>query len=67
VTVHKWKAMEKGASSWLSALSIKTIRYTLNKQEFMDDICIIFGWKMDGSGTPHCACGEAISVDHWLS
>jgi len=29
-------AIEKGASSWLSALPIKAIRYARNKHEFKD-------------------------------
>jgi len=41
-------AMEKGASSWLPALPIKTIGYTLNKQEFTDAICMRYGWKVKG-------------------
>jgi len=56
-------AMEKGASSWLSALPIKAIRYALNKQEFTDAICMRYGWKMKGIPT-HCPCGETNSVDH---
>jgi len=41
-------AMEKGASSWLSALPIKAIGYALNKQEFTDAICMRYGWKLKG-------------------
>ena len=33
-------AMGKGASSWLLALPIKAIGYALNKQEFMDAVCM---------------------------
>ena len=60
-------AMEKGASSWLSALPIKAIGYALNKQEFTDAIwiCMRYGWKVKGIPT-HCACGETNSVDHSL-
>jgi len=36
---HIKGAMEKRASSWLSALPIKASGYALNKQEFMDAIC----------------------------
>ena len=43
-------AMEKGASSWLSALPIKTIGYALNKQELTDAICMRYGWKVKGIG-----------------
>ena len=39
-------AMEKGASSWLSALPIKAIGYALNKQEITDAICMRYGWKV---------------------
>ena len=31
-------AQEKGAGSWLNALPIKALGYTLNKQEFKDYI-----------------------------
>ena len=58
-------AMEKGASSWLSALLIKAIGYALSKQEFTDAICMRYGWKVKGIPT-HCACGETNSVDHSL-
>jgi len=37
--------MEKGASSWLSALTVKDTGYALNKQEFMDAVCMRYGWK----------------------
>jgi len=57
--------MEKGASSWLSALRIKAFGYALNKQEFMDAICMRYGWKVKGIPT-HCACGETNSVDQNL-
>ena len=52
-------AMEKGASSWLSALPIKAIGYALNKQEFTDAVCMRYGWKIKGIPT-HCACGEKL-------
>jgi len=58
--------MEKGASSWLSALPITSIGYTLNKQEFTDAVCMSYGWQVKGIPT-HCACGETNSVDHSLS
>ena len=58
-------AIEKGASSWLSALPIKAIGYALNKQEFTDAICMRYGWRMKGIPI-HCACGETNSVDHSL-
>jgi len=53
-------AVEKGASSWLSALPLKAIGYALNKQEFTDAVCMRYGWKVKGILT-HCACGETNS------
>jgi len=58
-------AMEKGASTWLSALPIKAIGYALNKQEFTDAVCMRYGWKVKGIPT-HCAYGKTNSVDHSL-
>ena len=58
-------AMEKGTSSWLSALLIKAIGYALNKQEFTDAICMRYGWKVKGIPT-YCPCGETNSVNHSL-
>ena len=58
-------AMEKGASSWLSALPIKATGCALNKQEFTDAICMRYGWNVKGIPTD-CACGETNSVDHSL-
>jgi len=46
-------AMEKGASSWLSALPIKAIGYALNKQEFNDATCMKYGWNVKGIPA-HC-------------
>ena len=47
-------AMEKGASSWLSALPIKAIGYALNKQEFTDAICMRY-W-MEGERHTQILC-----------
>ena len=38
-------AMEKRASSWLSALPVKASGYALNKQEFTDAVCMRYEWK----------------------
>jgi len=43
--------VEKGASSWLSALPIKAIGYALSKQEFTDAVCMRYGWKLKGIPT----------------
>jgi len=57
--------IKKGASSWLSALPIKVIGWTLNKQKFMDAICKRYECKLKGIPI-HCAWGETNSVDHSL-
>jgi len=51
--------MEKGASSRLLALLIKAIEYALNKQEFINVLCMRYGWQVKGIPT-HCACGETL-------
>ena len=59
-------AQEKGASSWLAALPIRTLGYVLNKQEYRDAVCLRYGWSV--KGTPKvCACGNENSVDHSLT
>ena len=58
-------AQEKGASSWLSSLPIKSLGYVLNKQEFRDAVCLRYGWKV--KGIPKiCACGKENDIDHSL-
>ena len=58
-------AQEKGASSWLAALPLKKLGYSLNKQEFRDALCLRYGWKVKDMPA-HCACGAANSIDHVL-
>ena len=59
-------AQEKGASAWLSVLPIKSIGYSLNKEEFVDAINLRYGWKVNGTPS-NCACGAKNSIDHALS
>jgi len=58
-------AREKGASSWLSALPIQRLGYTLNKQEFRDAVCLRYGWRIPDV-PKFCACGQSNSLDHVL-
>jgi hypothetical protein len=58
-------AREKGASSWLNALPLKALSYTLNKQEFRDGIAMRYGWAIHDIPTL-CACGSKNSVSHTL-
>ena len=59
-------AGEKGASSWLSALPLKKLGYTLNKQEFKDAISLRYGWEVPGMPR-FCGCGKPNSMDHILT
>jgi len=59
------QAREKGASSWLNALPLKALSYTLNKQEFRDSIALRYSWPINGI-PKLCACGSKNSVPHTL-
>lgn len=59
-------AGEKGAGAWLTALPLKSMGYTLNKQEFRDAICLRYGWKIPN--TPlFCNCKKKNDVNHTLN
>ena len=58
-------AQEKGASSWLSALPLKKLGYSLTSQQFRNTLCVRYGWNI--SGLPNfCACGKKNNIDHIL-
>ena len=58
-------AREKGSSAWLTSPPIKALGYALNKREFVDSICLRYGWRIEG--TPNkCACGAKNDADHML-
>ena len=40
--------LEKGASSWLTCLPLKSEDYNLNKLEFKDSIKLRYGWQLEG-------------------
>ena len=56
-------ANERGSSTWLSVLPLKTHGYHLHKGAFWDGLCLRYGWD-----PPHlpdtCVCGSSFSVDH---
>ena len=59
-------AQEKGAGSWLTARPSKSLGFALNKQQFVDSICLRYGWRI--SNTPsHCQCTKKNDIDHTLS
>ena len=58
-------ASEKGTSSWLTSLPLKSCGFTLSKQQFHDSVKLRYNIKLDDvSGD--CACGNKNSVDHSL-
>ncbi len=59
------QAMEKGASSWLTALPLRCLNYTLNKREFQDSICLRYGWDIKDLPS-YCGCGKKNNLYHTL-
>ena len=59
-------ACEKGSSSWLSALPLRSLGYCLNKKDFQDSLSLRYNWPIPDV-PKHCACGKTNSVDHALS
>ena len=58
-------ACEKGASSWITALSIKEFGYLLNKQQFTDALFLRYNLTLKDCPKV-CACGADSSVNHAL-
>ena len=58
-------ASEKGASSWLTCLPIRSLGYCLNKHEFRDALSLRYGWPIPNI-PKHCACGQSNDIDHLL-
>ena len=56
---------EKGAGAWLTAIPLKSLGFTLNKQEFKDRMCLRYGWRIPNTPS-HCQCGEKNTIDHAL-
>ena len=59
-------ASEKGSSSWLSALPLRSLGYCLNKKDFRDSLLLRYNWTIPNVAR-HCSCGARNSVDHALS
>ena len=57
---------EQRASSWLTALPLQQLRYSLNKQEFRNAIMVRYDWMIPDMPT-FCGCGTRNSVDHALA
>ena len=59
-------AKEKGTSSWLIALPIEKLGFSLHKSAFRDALCLRYGWQPSILPTT-CVCGHPISIDHALN
>ena len=64
-------AAEKGASSWLTSLPLKSFGYILNKQEFTKAICLWYNLKIkDTAKLCVCVCvcfsSEITTLNHSL-
>ena len=58
--------MEKGSSTWLSALPLKSHGFHLHKSAFRDAIHLRYGWAIPN--TPSiCSCGQPFHIEHVLS
>ena len=57
---------EQGSGSWLTALPLARLSYSLNKIEFRDSICLRYGWEIPN--TPRfCSCGNFNNLNHILN
>ena len=60
------QASMRGVSAWLSALPLKSLGYSLNKQDFRNSVCLRYDWNIPGIHR-YCACGNKNSLDHSLT
>ena len=58
-------AQEKGCSSWLVAIPIQRLGFTLHKGAFQDALCLRYGWDLKLAPSK-CRCGEGFDVNHVL-
>ena len=58
--------MEKGASSWLSSLPLEQYGFPLHKDEFIDVICLQYGFTLSLLPS-HCVCGKDFTMINTFS
>ena len=58
--------MERGASSRLSALPLEQYGFTLHKGEFIDAVCLCYGFTPSLLPS-RCVCGKDFTLSHALS
>ena len=61
------QARDKGASSWLNAISLEEQGLDLNKQEFRDSLQTRYNLPLSGLPCYCCVCGKRFSINHALS
>ena len=59
-------AVEKEASTWLTALPLDEYGFALHKSAFQDALALRYSWLPLRTPTL-CACGTSFSVEHALS
>ena len=59
-------ALEKGASSWLNALPLKSQQYAMDKESFRVALFTRYGIPLKRLPS-HCPCGSLFSVNHALN
>ncbi len=57
---------EKGASNWLTVLSVEEFDFALHKGAFRDALAFRYGWQPNGTPTT-CSCCINFTVEHALS
>jgi hypothetical protein len=57
------QAATKGASSWLSALPLKSHGFCQNKSEFVEGIALRYNWPIQNVHS-HCVCGKKNDGDY---
>ena len=60
------QAREKGSSSWLTVLPLKTYGFTLNKGEFRDSLFLRYN-KYLPRLPQSCVCGAKMDINHALN
>ena len=58
-------SLEKGSSTWLTALPLREFGFDLSKGEFRDAICIRYGWRPVDLPLM-CVCGKSFTIAHSL-
>ena len=58
--------LEKGASSWISALPISEHGFALHRGAFRDALCLCYGWQPVHLPS-RCVCGQHFTIEHALS